>query len=357
MFPCAFGLAAQGRLMKVAAIFPVGTSDSGAPTAISEILKEESAIDVYLLFGKQGSADTPDPKDSVARIKQTVTGSRVTWAAEQEIEPHDFSETYSQIRAFISGLAEKRYDRVWVGITGGTNPMVTSLFQTAMAYLPCQVIPIYIQSKGVTLIRHFAASDVRDSVLAEDVLTTARSGQVRLAAKLAEKLPNEGRWKFLRSSLAGLAYWDDFDYLEAMEHLKMPARNAAAFSADKALAPLADTLTRIAADARQMADFTKDISAVDRFAGSVLKSGWEDKVYRYGILLVGDVLANAQRRIVEGRFTVQETALSITLLGFRSRRFTCGLSLPVPGAVSGRRARRLCGRGRRWAWPIPGIYL
>ena len=38
--------------------------------------------------------------------------------------------------------------------------MVTSLFQTAMAYLSCEVIPVYAQARGTVPVLNFVASDV-----------------------------------------------------------------------------------------------------------------------------------------------------------------------------------------------------
>jgi hypothetical protein len=37
--------------MKIAALFPVGTSDGGCPLAIGEILKYEASLDVILSMG------------------------------------------------------------------------------------------------------------------------------------------------------------------------------------------------------------------------------------------------------------------------------------------------------------------
>jgi hypothetical protein len=289
--------------MKVAALFPIGTSDGGCPVAIGEILKEEPAIDVYLLYGTRGAADAPDPKDFVARIVEAVTDKRVTWAGNQEVEPFRFSEAYLQIRAFVASIAEKQYDRVWVGITGGSNPVVTSLFQTAMAYLACQVVPIYVQARGTTPVQHFVASEARDSVVAEEVLGTARAGQVRVAARLAERLPLEGNWKVLRRAVEALAYWDDFDYDGAAHELKMPARKAGDLAGNALLVPLAGTVSRLAAEADEMSAFAKKIRDTQGFDSAAMGPEWGDRVARAGVLLVGDVLANAQRRIVEGRFT------------------------------------------------------
>jgi hypothetical protein len=289
--------------MKVAAVFPIGTSDGGCPVAIAEILKREASVEVHLLYGKRVAPDAPDPKDIAEQIKESIRDQRVSWASCQPVEPFDLSEAYTQVRVLVAGIAGRNYDRVYVGITGATNPVVTSLFQTAMAYLSCQVLPIYVQARGTALVQHFLASDLRDRVTAEGALSTARSGQVRVAARLAERLPSEDQWKFLRSSLAALAQWDDFDYSQARQTLEHQARKAAVYAQRPLLAPVADTVSRLAPNASDMAAFAKQICDQQNFSAAATSEGWSDRVSRTGMLLVADALANAQRRIVEGRFT------------------------------------------------------
>lgn len=289
--------------MRVGAIFPVGTSIGGCPDAITEILKEESSLEVHLLYGNRGAPDAADPMDVAEQIKESIRDQRVTWAGRQAVEPFDMSDTYTQVRAFVAGIAERDYDRVYVGITGATNPVVTSLFQTAMAYLSCHVIPVYVQARGAVRVQHFVASDVRDRVSAEDALATARSGQVRVAARLAERLPPGGQWKFLRSSLTALADWDDFDYSQAKQTLEHQARKSGEYARDPLLACLADTVARLAAEAGQMSAFAKRVRDQQDFDVTATNAGWAQRVSETGMLLVADALANAQRRIVEGRFT------------------------------------------------------
>lgn len=169
------------------------------------------------------------------------------------------SQTYAQVRAFVAGIAEQNYDRIYVGVTGAANPMVASLFQTAMAYLSCHVVPVYVQARAAVRVQHFVASDVRDRVNAEEALSTARSGQVRIAARLADRLPYDGSWKFLRASLTALAHWDDFDYSQARQTLEHQARKAGEYAQNRLLASLAETVSRLAANAAQMSAFAKEI--------------------------------------------------------------------------------------------------
>ncbi len=218
------------------------------------------------------------------------------------MEAFNISEAYAQVRAFVTGISERNYDRVYVGITGATNPLVASLFQTAMAYLSCQVIPIYVQARGAVRVQLFLASDVRDRVNAEEALATARSGQIRVAARLAERLPPEGPWRFLRGALTALSFWDDFDYDQAST-LEQQALKSAEYARQPLLASVADTVTRLARVGGQMRGFTKEIRDQQNFCAAVTSEGWTARVLQSGLSLVADALANAHRRIVEGRFT------------------------------------------------------
>lgn len=289
--------------MKAAAIFPVGTSTGGAPDAIRLILETESALDVYLLPGKPGDPGTADPKLSIQQIRNEISHPGVNWIICEAVEPFDVSETYGQIRERIARIADHDYERVYVGITGGSNPMIASLFQLAMTYLRAQVVPLYVQGQGAVWQRNFVASDIRDRVTAEEALRTARSGQIRVAARLGEPLPPVNPWKFLRDSLSALSYWDDFDYSQASQGLEHAARKSRDYSSDELLAPVADTVARIAANAARITDFTKQIRDVQNFDPVATAPEWAQRVDEVGILLVADALANANRRIVEGRYT------------------------------------------------------
>jgi hypothetical protein len=302
MFSGAAGVA-RGGSMKIAAIFPVGTSTGGCPDAIAEILKTEPAVEVYLLYGGRAAPNASDPKDSVEQIRTSICDARVSWAECRLVDPYHFSETYAQIRTFMTGIVERKYDRVYVGITGGTNPMTASLFQIAMAYLPAEVVPMYVQARGAVWERNFVASDVRDRVTAEEALSAARGGQIRIAARLAEHLPSAGPWKFLRSSLAALSHWDDFDYHQARQTLQHQARSAGEHAQNPLLGPTADTVARLATRAGEMSVFAKQICDQQNFGTTAKEAGWPDRVSDIGTLLVADALANAQRRTSEGRFT------------------------------------------------------
>lgn len=204
----------------------------------------------------------------------------------------------------ISEVGRAEYDRVYVGITGGTNPMAASLFQAAMAYLRTEVTPLYVQALGSSWQSNFVASDIRDRVNTEEALGAARTGQIRVAAVLAERLPNaEMKWKFVRRSLAALASWDDFDYRQAAGTLRQLAAKASSFGGDPLLHPLAGTVQRLAEQSSAMASLPAQICDLEHFGAAASMPEWPTHVRSTGSLLVADVLANAQRRMVEGRYT------------------------------------------------------
>jgi hypothetical protein len=298
-----------GNWVKVAAIFPVGTSVGGAPEAITEILSQEHALDVHLLYGEPGNQPRgpkpqtfSDPKEAVEAIRREVKDSRIRWGQSRMVHSFEFARTYEEIRKFISEIGDK-YDRVYIGITGGTNPMNSSLFQTSMAYLRAEVKPVYVQAHENVWQKNFVASEIRDRVLAEEALATARSGQVRVAARLGERLPDVGKWKFLRESLTALSHWDDFDYGQASQRLEHLARKCTEYAEDDLLGHISNTIGRIGPNARRMNRFTTQLRDPQSFDAQATAGGWIISVEENGLLLVADALANANRRMQERRYT------------------------------------------------------
>ncbi len=295
--------------MKVAAIFPVGTSVGGAPEAIAEILSQEPALDIHILYGEPGNQRREpkprlfsDPKEALEEIRREVQDPRIRWGESRMVHSFEFAKTYEEVRKFISEIADK-YDRVYIGITGGTNPMNCSLFQASMAYLRAEVKPVYVQAHENVWQKNFVASQIRDRVVAEEALATARSGQVRLAARLAERLPTVGEWKFLRVSLTALSHWDDFDYEQASQTLEHLARKATEYAEHDLLEHICKTIARLGPNARRMNKFTGQLRDLYSFDGQAAAPGWTMSVEENGLLLVADTLANANRRMQEHRYT------------------------------------------------------
>jgi len=290
--------------MKVAALFPVGQTEGGCIAAIREILAREESLNIYLLHGVLAPGQSfPDPSDIAKQIAATDFGCRVSYQLLAPINTFDLSSAYPTARATVRSMAAEHYDRVYVGITGGANPLVASIFHAAMTYLGTEVVPIYAQGKGLTTERTFVAPDIRLAVLAEEAIGMARSGQMRLAAQLAARLPETGEWLFERACLAALAAWDDFDYAKARDTLRRQLRHCAAYQAHPLLSGLADTVARLAAVADRMVNMTVEFRNVQTFEKLASASDWPSRVRECGGLLVADAVANAKRRLEEGRYT------------------------------------------------------
>jgi hypothetical protein len=298
-----------GEKMKFAAVFTVGTSTGGAPAAISEVLNqmnqlpEDHTLHVYLLHGEKGN-DDKDPKKFAEEIKSQLTDSQIQWQPIRQVPSFDFERTWPLMRKIISEIAEASYDYVYVGITGGTNPMVASLFHAAMTYLDTRVVPVYTQSQKTDWCATFVASEIRDRTKAEEVLKTARSGQLQVASRLAEHLPdNRPEWGFVRKAVSALASWDDFDYGSASNLSQLARKPEACKPTNEMLAPLAETVARLASLVKSMNDFIGAIRDPRRFSSNFADPKFLDEIQNTGVLLVADALANAQRRLTEGRYT------------------------------------------------------
>jgi hypothetical protein len=290
--------------MKVAALFPVGQTDGGCLAAIREILTREESLDIYLLHGVLAPGQSPpDPSDVAKMIAVTDFGCRVLCRLLAPINTFDLSSAYPTARETVQRIASEHYDRVYVGITGGANPLVASVFHSAMTYLSTEVVPIYAQGRGLETERTFVAPDIRLSVLAEEALDTARRGQLRVASQLASRLPATGEWSFVRDCLAALAAWDDFDYAKARNTLRRQSRHCAIYQSHWLLSGLADTVSRLATVADQVVDITIAFRNIQDFERLASAPEWPSKVRKCGGLLVSDAMANARRRLQEGRYT------------------------------------------------------
>ncbi len=289
--------------MNVAALFPVGTTDGGCIAAIREILTREESVNVYLLHGVLAPGQAArDPADVAKQVTSAHFGDRVSFRLVDPIDTFDLSSAYRTARATVHRIASEHYDRVYVGITGGANPLVASVFHSAMTYLGTEVVPVYAQAKGLETEKVFVAQDIRLAVLAEQAIATARSGQVRVAAKLAERLPETGEWSFERACLNGLASWDDFDYGKARDTLRRQSRHCAAYRGHTLLSGLADTVSRLAAVADPMVNITADFRKIQSFERLASTPDWPSRVRECGSLLVADAVSNAKRRLYEGRY-------------------------------------------------------
>jgi hypothetical protein len=290
--------------MKVAALFPVGQTEGGCLAAIREILSREESLNVYLLHGLLAPGQKPPEPSEVAKsIAATDFGSRVVFRQIAPINTFDLSSAYPTARATVAHIDAEHYDRVYVGITGGANPLVASIFHSAMTYLGTEVVPVYAQAKGLETEKVFVAPDIRLAALAEQAIATARSGQIRVAAKLAERLPETGEWSFQRACLDALASWDDFDYAKARHTLRRQLRHCAAYRGHSLLSGLADTVSRLAAVADRMVKVTVAFRKIHGFARLASAPDWASRVRECGSLLVADALANAKRRFEEARYT------------------------------------------------------
>lgn len=284
----------------VAAVFPIGQTAGGCVAAINDILVRESSLEVYLVHGiLEPGQSPPNPADVALEISQSFD-SRIRFASVRPMPTFEISAAYPVAREILRGINQQRYLRVYVGITGGANPLIASLFHAALAYLDTEVIPVYAQGKGPETQRVFFADDLRLEVLEEKALALARNGQTRTAAALTAPFPNHLPWKFVSEALRAIACWDDFDYKTAQSVLRNSQRHVDPFQNDAVRAPLAHTVSRLTQVASRLTEFVKVAANPGDFARSTLAPG---RMREAGILLVADALHNAQRRLDEGRFT------------------------------------------------------
>ena len=276
-------------MTRVAAVFCVGRTTGACEFALDEILaREAGSVHVYLFYGEPAEGQVDSPVAAVARLHARPLGARVVFEVSRSTQAYSLDRAYSTALDFVREIQGRSYDRVYLGITGGTNPMIAALFHAGMIELHGDVIPIYVQSKPLTQsggeqqsIEFISSPRTRDTLLLERALGLARDSRLPLAAALAA--------------------WDDFRYTAA-DDLKSLSERVQDFADDPHLMRLNGTIHRYASFARHCLEMESCFSDPDRFDADSRKAGWKARVENCAVWLPVDALANAGRRLSEGRY-------------------------------------------------------
>ncbi len=287
----------------VAAIFSIGASLGGAPYALEKLLEDETALHVYLLYGEPAPTQKEDPASVCAALRNDPRFEKVSFKRTCSVRPFDPDLAYQDILQIVREVRDEGYQRVYLGITGGTKPMVAALFHLGMTELTCEVLPVYTQGVGAVPLRYFKAGATRQQIVLERVLQLARQCHLPLARVLVKELPATGPAGFVRKAIEAFADWDDFRYQEAAP--KLTELHHAAQYQPKHLAEsgLARTLRRYASIAAKVSLLASDVASLDKLRQSAADSGWAGRVRKEGMWLPADALANAHRRHQEGRYS------------------------------------------------------
>lgn len=287
-------------MSRVAVVLSVGGTSGGAQFALQAVLeKEKLNPDVYLVYGEPFlGQQPPTPHDAVTALRNAFPAIIV---AEKSVNGTSFEDTYSRITAVLTAVVERNYDRVYLGITGGTNVMVGALFHAGLERLHGEVIPLYVQGKGAQSLDFVTSVRTREAVTVDRVLKLARTTQLPIAAYLVKDLPATGRAGFVRDAITAFSAWDDFRYEVADQFTTLSARNAD-FADDPSLAAMCETIERYAKFAARLKEFESIVSDPERFYLESVKQNWKSEAVRASWLAI-DALANAGRRSREGRYT------------------------------------------------------
>src|SRR5207253_2975147 len=120
---------------KCAAVLSVGASAGGLKYAIETILDREKngTVDIYLIYGRPFPGQHwPSP---IQVIDTVCTDARFEKARfhSAETDPISFDHCHRAISDIIKKVVAAEYEHVYLGITGGTNVMVATLYQIGMA--------------------------------------------------------------------------------------------------------------------------------------------------------------------------------------------------------------------------------
>jgi hypothetical protein len=297
-----------GQPTKIAAVFSVGQTPGGCEFALNWLLRETTdRPELFFFYGHGEAGQTPSPLKAVGTLLDHVAFQGLKRGGEQATNAFSLDRAYVDALEFVRRIEARGFERVYVGITGGTNPMVAALFHAAMSELTCEVIPLYVQAVPTAdgkqeSIELIPGLRTREAISMERILGLARRGQLTAAAELAVSLPERGRPGFLKNAILALARWDNFEY-EAGPDLRKLADRCDDFADDRLLAPLVGTIRRYGEVVHHISDLVTVFSKPALFFSAAARPGWSHQVKNRGFWGPLDALANGWRRVQEGRAT------------------------------------------------------
>src|SRR5258708_7452285 len=257
--------------LRVAAVFSFGNTEGGCEFALRWILSEAKQLPhLFFFYGNAAAGQTQSPLSAVHKILTNPEFAHLPRGGERSTNAYSLDRSYVDALDLVRIIQADGFDRVYVGITGGTNPLVAALFHAAMSELTCEVIPVYVQAKPSpegpqTSIELIPGLRTSDSILIERVLSRARQGQLAAARALAESLPERGRPGFVRKAILAFARWDNFEYDSATEIRELAAR-CEDFAEAPLLQPMLRTLERYGSIVHHAAEMESIFKSPQEFA-------------------------------------------------------------------------------------------
>lgn len=293
---------------EVAAVFSVGTTAGGCEFALRWILNErQDHPEIYFFYGEAERGQNSAPLSAVHSLLSNSEFANLPRGEQQATHAFSLDRAYADAVELVRKIESRGYRRVYLGITGGTNPMVAAVFHAALAELTGEVIPVYVQgSQGPggqpQSIEVVTGARSREAIHVERALALCRRGQLVAAKGSVESLAEQGRSGFLRRAVVALTRWDNFEYA-AVEDIRRLAERAGDFADDPVLDKLAGTVQRYAKLGRHLADMEAIFSRPEEFHKARTRRSWPDEVRNRAVWLPIDALANSWRRLQEGRAT------------------------------------------------------
>jgi hypothetical protein len=132
----------------IAAIFTLGNTEEQCLFALRRILEAEGRMpDLYILHGETKVDGSPAPAESVGRLKTSLDALGVLRSEWKPTDAFSLDACMRDASELTALAAARPYIKVYLGITGGTNPMVAALFHAGMTALGDRAIPIYVRGQ------------------------------------------------------------------------------------------------------------------------------------------------------------------------------------------------------------------
>ena len=301
-------------MSRYAAVISLGTQEESFNFVIRFLLQQMRVpLDLYVLYGSVGDPTRTNPQTTLDCCRTTVLpGSewkaskqcRNSWALETS-----YWDAMELLENVLSAHEAEPYDSIFTCIIGGTKPMVAAITLAVQVYFPHNSYPVYVQgnenpkANRTDSIEVFEGPGIRDDQTILRILNLAHLGQFFTATTLSTWLPKSPSRNFLENAMTALTAWDDFDYATAAKKSEEAVKSAASMADDTRFMPLADCVRRIGKQAVPMSDLSKVLADKQLFVGRCKLPEWPELIRSTGHRLVIDALANAKRRLQQGRYT------------------------------------------------------
>lgn len=271
-----------------------------------------NGINVVLVYGRPFPGQHPSPLEVANSIRQFAASKGLAVDTKELEDPEDIDLCFEVLRQVFKAHSDA--DEMVVNFTAGTKVMAAAAVHAALTapfignltfdYVGGRSRDQYGRVLDQAMSTRRSVCTVARELMGQ-TLNRLSQGYYEEARVLAERLPNEGKARFVRQAVEAFYLWDEFDYKGATRLLRSLYEASQVLLDDKEIGSLARTVSRFVPPGNRieaLVDFLRRIQETKQ-QPDLDKSCRERQFGKDMPLLVADILENSKRRYREGRPT------------------------------------------------------